>query len=59
MTILKRIPLLVAEAFHSIDLRDVFVFGGLGIAVRGVAEFSVPTAWIVCGIVLFAMGIRR
>ena len=42
----------------ALEMRDVFVFGGLGCAVYGVAGFSVPAAWIVAGVVLFALGIK-
>lgn len=44
---------------RQIELRDAFVFGGLGLAVHGIAELNGPAAWIVCGVVLFALGIKR
>ena len=47
----------LAAAAAGIDLRDVLVFGGLGCAVYGTAGYSVPAAWILAGIVLFALGI--
>lgn len=49
----------LALLVRSIDLRDVFVFGGLGCAVHGVAGYSVPAAWITAGVVLFALGVRK
>lgn len=44
---------------RGVDLRDAFTFGGLACAVHGVAGFSVPAAWIVAGVVLFALGVKR
>lgn len=40
----------------NIDLRDIFVFGGLAAAVYGVAAIHVPAAWIVAGVTLFYLG---
>ena len=54
-----RLKLLIANALRAIDLRDLFVFGGLGCAVYGVAGYSVPAAWIVAGVALFSLGVRK
>jgi hypothetical protein len=49
----------LAAIVRSFDLRDAFVFGGLGCAVYGVAQYSHAAAWIVAGVVLFWLGVRR
>ena len=49
----------IVKAALTLDLRDVFVFGGLACAVHGVSLLSVPAAWIVGGTVLFLLGARR
>lgn len=49
----------IAAVVRHVDLRDVFVFGGLGATVYGVAGFSAPAAWIVGGVVLFVLGMKR
>lgn len=46
-------------AAGAIDLRDVFVFGGLGCAVYGIAQVHSPAAWIVGGAALFWLGIKK
>jgi len=43
----------------GIELRDVFVFGGLACVVVGAAQIYVPAAWVVAGGVLFWLGVRR
>jgi len=53
-----RILKLMAAAVARIDLRDVFVFGGLAAAVYGVSGYSVPAAWITAGVTLFALGMK-
>ncbi len=42
----------------QVELRDVVVFGGLGIGCHGLAMINVPAAWMVCGLVIFALGAR-
>ena len=49
----------LAKIGAEIDLRDVFVFGGLACAIYGLAQIYVPAAWIVGGSVLFWLGVRR
>jgi len=44
---------------RTIDLRDVFVFCGLGAVGYGVAQIHTPSAWIVTGIVVLMLGLRR
>jgi len=44
---------------EAIDLRDLFVFGGLGCVAYGVAQIHEPAAWIVAGCALFWLGVRR
>lgn len=62
---MKRLrPLLVATAARTLpllkqlELRDAFVFGGLGIGCHGLAMLSEPASWMVCGLVLFTLGVR-
>lgn len=43
----------------QVELRDVFVFGGLWIGCHGVAMVNEAAAWMLCGLVLFMLGIRR
>lgn len=43
----------------AFDLRDVFVFGGIGLAGYGIWQIYAPAAPIVVGSVLFWMGIRK
>lgn len=41
-----------------IDLRDAIAFGGLGMLGYGLYLIYPPSAWIVCGGVLFWLGAR-
>lgn len=43
----------------QLSLRDVFVFGGLAALAHGVAQVSVPLAWVVGGGVIMLLGLRR
>lgn len=47
------------QVLARVDLRDVFVFSGLGAVGYGIAQMHVPTAWIVMGTVIFLLGVRR
>jgi len=42
----------------DIDLRDVIVFGSVAMIGNGVAALSPPAAWVVCGLMLFWLGVR-
>jgi hypothetical protein len=42
---------------RAIDLRDCFVFGGLGIMGYGLYQFRPWVAFTVCGAILLAIGI--
>lgn len=44
---------------RAVDLRDVFVFGGLACAVYGIAQLHGPAAWIAAGAAFFWLGVRR
>lgn len=57
MRFVERIARLVSGFLP--DLRDVFAFTGLGCACYGVAQISVPAAWIVGGATLFWLGLRK
>ena len=50
---------LLAKARATVDLRDIFVFGGLAAMVYGIAQIHVPAAWIISGSALFLLGLRR
>ena len=54
-----RLAALAARIAAAVDLRDGFVFGGLGCVVIGLAQMHGPLAWIVGGGALFWLGIRR
>jgi hypothetical protein len=41
------------------DLRDLFWISGLAAVGYGVAQIYSPAAWIVCGCVVFWMGVKR
>lgn len=43
----------------AIDLRDIFVFGGLACAVYGISQIYVPASWIAAGATFFWLGVRR
>lgn len=40
-------------------LRDLFVFGGLACLAHGVAQVYPPAAWMIVGLVLMLLGLRR
>lgn len=40
-------------------LRELFVFGGLASTVNGISQVSEPAAWVIGGVVLFWLGVRR
>jgi hypothetical protein len=50
---------MVCRARIALELRDLFVFGGLGCVAYGAAQIYPPAAWIVGGATLFWLGIRR
>jgi hypothetical protein len=41
----------------AIDLRDLFVFGGLGLLGYGLFQFRPWVAFAVCGAILLAIGL--
>lgn len=43
----------------AVDLRDLFVFGGLGAAAFGIWQIDPPAAWIAAGAALFWLGVRK
>jgi hypothetical protein len=43
----------------ALDLRDAFVFGGIGLVGYGIGQIYVPAAQIVVGCVIFWLGIRK
>ena len=42
----------------DIDLRDVLVFGGIGMVGYGISMVSPPAAWVVVGLASFWLGVR-
>lgn len=42
-----------------LDVRDVIVFGGIGIASYGIWLIYIPAAYIFCGLSLFWLGAKR
>jgi hypothetical protein len=64
---LKKLAVRYAAAFHAgaaaflrqFDLRDAFVFGGLGAVAYGLAQMYPPAAWIVPGVACFWLGVRK
>jgi uncharacterized membrane protein YtjA (UPF0391 family) len=50
---------LVALIASILDVRDLFVFGGIAAICYGVAQIYQPAAWIVGGIVFCSIGLRR
>jgi hypothetical protein len=60
--LMRRAVLAVARVQNLSDvlnLRDVFVFSGLAAVGYGVAQVSVPAAWVVVGGIVFLLGVRR
>lgn len=53
-----RLAGLARDYAGAVDLRDVFVFGGLVAIGYGINMIYPPAAWIVCGAVLFWLGVR-
>lgn len=49
----------VMRLFDGIDLRDGFCFGGLACVAIGLAQVYPPAAWIVVGVALFWLGVKR
>lgn len=42
----------------ALELRDIFWISGLASATYGISMVYEPAAWIVCGAVVFWMGLR-
>jgi hypothetical protein len=45
--------------YEQIDLRDVFVFGGLSCMVYGISMISVAAAWITLGLMMAIIGLKK
>lgn len=41
-----------------VDLRDLMVFGGIGMVGYGISLVHPPAAWVVVGVSLFWLGVR-
>lgn len=50
---------LVRATIAAIDLRDVFVFGGIAAASYGAAQMYAPGGWLLAGAAIFWLGVRR
>jgi len=63
VNLLKKLPEIAAKVsdaiLRMIDLRDVFVFGGLAAVGYGVAQIHTPSAWIIIGGAVLVLGLRR
>ena len=47
------------KRLHSgVDLRDLCVFGGIGMVGHGISLVSPPAAWVVVGLAFFWLGVR-
>lgn len=44
---------------RAVDMTDVFVFSGIGCVGYGLSQIYPPSAWVVVGISLFWLGVRR
>lgn len=47
------------DGIDAVELRDVLVFGGIGMVGYGIAAIFPPAAWIFCGAAIFWLGVRR
>ena len=56
---LAAIAAVLARILCAFDLRDAFVFGGLGLAGYGIALVHRPAAFVVVGVALFWLGTRK
>lgn len=56
---MRRLLKWFAALCGEVELRDVFVFGGLAAVVYGIAQVYPPAAWMAGGAALFWLGIRR
>lgn len=54
-----RLKVCAAGVAVAIEMRDMCAFGGLALVARGLHEVYSPAAWIVCGIALFWLGVKR
>lgn len=50
---------LAVVTWQAVDLRDAFWVAGLAAVGYGLSQIYPPAAWIVCGAVIFWMGVRR
>lgn len=50
---------LVDKVCDVVDLRDVFVFGGLLLASAGLWQIYPPLALVASGVALFWLGVRK
>ncbi len=53
----RKVTSFVSKAYHAFDVRDVFVFGGLGMLGYGLyLKWGEWLAFMVCGILLMIIG---
>lgn len=55
--LIRALSLAIAAIKKAVDIRDCFVFGGLGLLGYGLYLFHPWIAFTVCGAVLLAIGI--
>jgi hypothetical protein len=53
------IALIRGTIARTIELREIFVFGGLAAVGYGIAQIHAPSAWIIIGATFFLLGMRR
>ena len=44
---------------REVDLRDRFVFSGIGLSAYGAWQIYPPAGWIVLGVSIFWLGVRN
>lgn len=49
----------IVALFDVFDLRDWFVFGGIGLSTYGIYQLNEPAAWIFVGLMLLFIGLKR
>jgi len=50
--------LIIDKIKAAVDLRDLFVFFGLGCCAYGAGQIYAPASWLVIGVALFWLGVR-
>lgn len=59
MTVAAIVKRAKTALINALDLRDAFVFSGMGCVAYGLAQIYAPAAWVAAGAALFWLGVRR